>query len=686
MSSLFRDRRVQGDDGYALISVIGLGTAIVLSVGAVSAYSLQAMESAGSTQGFHASIQAAQAGVDYFVTKLNTAASPAEVTTAIADGTTPRAVPGAQDGDGATCTSVTGGSLPPNCPTFRYVATPTATGYEITSYGTSRGDTRAVKVSLKKRALTDYLYYSESEAADPADPFFYPTGTPAGCDAKEWTTPARPTSCTVLAWRDQDSTDGSRVHTRDYFRATGTPEFDSRVSVANPTCATSSSSCVRGGSPSYGNGSPGYADDLVMPGAEGLDLVRNAAAIVGGCTYYGPTRIKFEGDHMRVWSPQTPADPVGTPENRKCGGGVDATVLNQPVDVVVTAANRLGLCAIGVLVGPLICGALGVLGALLGTVKPVKLGDILSRSDILTGLGLSQALAGIAAPGNLVQIRPDMAIYVRDNPVGTATSAADPVNPPDPVGVQCLLATALGMYGSLDTNLTAGLLSATNTATPACRAGKFFIDGELDGRATIGVKGDVLIMSNVTYAGSDDRLGIVATGPIEVYNSMQCTLALNTCLTLQPLSTTVLNALNGVRTTLTTGNLTGLLQQVPGFLQDIEVDASLISLEHRVGVQLPLLSPSLSAALINQLIGLNIDPPTLTIKGSVAQKYRGVTSADLLSVHLGVAGIDVLGLTTDIGYSLNMEYDGKLATDPPKYLPGATASRWDQVSFAEIPA
>lgn len=54
------------------------------------------------------------------------------------------------------------------------------------------------------------------------------------------------------------------------------------------------------------------------------------------------------------------------------------------------------------------------------------------------------------------------------------------------------------------------------------------------------VAGDIVIMSNQTYKTSDnadnDRLGLVATGPVEVYNPLQCTLAVGTCLSLQPLS------------------------------------------------------------------------------------------------------------------------------------------------------
>lgn len=685
---LHHDRRIGGDDGYALLSVIGLATAILLSVGAVSAFSVQAIKSAGSTQGFHASVQAAQAGVDQFVAKLNAAGadgttSQAEIDAAVAAGATYQPVPAAVDGEGVLCSSP---GRPANCPEYRYEATQVGTGFELTSYGRSRGDVRAVKVTLRQRALTDYLYYSAVEAADPADPFVYPAllrPAPPGCEYPAWNsanpTQVRPPSgCTVPTWRTGDSTDGSRVHTSDVFGAVGTPSFDSRVSVAIPSCATNPATCVVGGNPTYQQGGPSYADDLTLPGPEGLNAISAAATQVGNCTYYGPTRIKFEGDQMRVWSPQTPADPNGTPANQRCGGGVDPTVLNTPINVVVTLANRTGICNLLGILTQVTCALLHPVGS----VVQLPLSDVLSN-NLLTGLGLSQELAGVAAQGNLVNVRSDMAIHVRDNPVGTGAG-----NPPDPTAVQCLAATSLGMYGSLDTNLTAGLLDLNNNPLAACRTGKLFVDGTLDGQVSIGVSGAILIVGNQTYAGSDDRLGMVATGPIEVYNSLQCTLAGSTCLSLSSLDSTVLNALNGVRSAAWTGNLTTLLQTVPGYGQNRRVDASLISLQSRVGVQLPVLAPNLSASLINQLVSLNITPPTLTINGSIAQKYRGLTSADLLSITASVSGslanINLASVDTDIGYRLKLAYDGKLRTDPPPYLPAPATSRWDIDSFAEV--
>lgn len=654
------------DAGYAMLSVIGFGTAIVLAVSAVGGYALQSMDSAGRSQGFNAAIQAAQAGVDNFVARLNEA--PSYGSSPI---TTWQVVPGSVDGDGNACDPPSG-IVPPNCPQFRHTAVTTATGYTVTATGRSRGVERSVQVTLKKRALTDYLYFSEIEAADPADGWAYPPllgGAPANCGNPAWGTSARPASgCKVPTWRSGDSTDGSRVHTDDVFEVVGTPTFDSRVTASIAACATAASACVRksydaGANPDYNDGAPTYADDLDMP-ANGLDLISAAS----GCTYYGPTRIHFEGTNkMRVWSPQTPYTAA-------CGGGVDPTMLNAPINVVVTVANKAGICGLLGPVTALVCA----LGSILGQTVQLPLSNVLTN-NLLTGTGLLQAVSGLVSPGSLLNIPTSGAVYVRDNLVGDTI--------PDPTFIQCLVGSAAGMYGTVDTNVTAGLLNSNGTVGSNCRSAKVFVDGVLDGKLTVGTTGDILITSDLTYRTSDnadnDRLGLVANGAVEVYNSLQCVLAVGTCLSVEPLSTTLTAALPALMSA-GTGNLTALLDLVPGYGEDITIDASIISLQHRFGMQLPLLSLAVNTTLLNKLVGLNIDPPKLTLNGSLAQKYRGIISAELLNLNLSVPSLNLASANVDIGYDFEMAYDGHLKSDPPPFLPGPANAVWDPQTFAEL--
>lgn len=687
MGSFLRDREAVGDDGYALVSVIGLGTAILLSVGAVSAYSLQAMGNAGSTQGFHASIQAAQAGVDQFASKLNTAVTAADVTTAINAGTTWQAIPGSQDGAGASCAAVSGGSLPANCPTFRYTVTANGSSYDITSTGYSRGDVRSVKVTLRQRSLTDYLYYSETEAADPNDRFVYPNipllglnGAPANCGNKAWAegaAAARPNNCVVPKWRTGDATFGSRVHTRDVFGTVGSPSFDSAVSAAIPSCASAPTTCVTGtGSPSYGQGTPSYADDLIMPSSAALLTDIAAAAVApNGCTYIGPTRIKFlegaDAGKMQVWSPMS-AYFLSAAEQTRCLGAAPTNLLGLSVSVNVHGGPSGNAGAIN----GLVTGLFGLTCATLNIGCPATVN--LSVSNILGG-NLLGDLAGALPLFSPPPVAIPGAIYIKDAttpPPGLTTAA------------QCLLGSAagVGLYqGDVSAALNNGLLAPSD-----CTKGNLSISGKLKGKTTIGGDGSITILSDLTYTDrSTDRLGLVARGPVQVYNSVQCVLSIGTCLSL--------NSLSGLLPSLTAllanpnptqANLTSVLNSL-GVNNAITVEAAIVT-NSRFGVQLPLLSTGVSVSLLNRLISLNIDPPTLTLRGSVAQRYRGLTSADLVSLAVsgGVLGaaIDVASANVDIGYRLKLEYDGKLRTDPPLYLPKAGAARFDQVSFAEIAA
>ena len=284
--------------------------------------------------------------------------------------------------------------------------------------------------------------------------------------------------------------------------------------------------------------------------------------------------------------------------------------------------------------------------------------QLLSLND---SLGLGAALSGVLSQGNLVPLTNNMTIYVKDNPVGTGVN-----NPADPTTVQCLLGSALGMYSTADTNLTAGLLNNLNQPTGSCRTGKLFVDGTLDGRVTMGTTGDILIMADQRYAGNDDRLGMVAGGSIEVYSPLQCMLALSTCLS--P-NLSVNSLLNSVRTAASTGNLTNLVTQT-GARANRTVEASMIALGGRFGVQLPILAPSalLSSQLTN-LLNLNLDPPTLTVNGSVAQKHRGLLAADLAYAKLiagnGQQNTTLLEVDVNFGYQWVLDYDERLRTDPP---------------------
>jgi len=574
-----------------------------------------------------------------------------------------------------TASAAINAAVPVNCPQFKYSTVLDPATKDITVYAAGKvrnNSVRAVKVTVHQADYTDYLYYSEVEAADPADQIAYPgllfpNGGPAACGKRAWPeTDARPTSvdgvtCQVPPWRadgsNGDATQGSTVHSNDMFTTQGSPEYDSKVTSQYDKCApgaTSPAPCstsLTSALPTYKQGDPTYAS--------GLDTAPTTLRSTATCIYTGPTRIKFVGDKMLVWSPQTRAsDNPG----QNCGGGDQSLV-----DLVTQGANSL-------------------LGGLTGLVGG------------LTGISLDQL-------NNLVQtIVPDPApvpipagIYVRNNDGTPARTGAS--NPPT-VGnnLYCLLGKALGMYGTLDADVTGAVtdpLSLLNDPNRSCSAGHLYVDGAFDGHSTIGTDGNITITSDLRYSdasGSNfqhngSTLGLVSTnGSVEVWSPLQCTLALATCLSLNPNNLTPLKALG----------------------QDIHIEAAIMALNGHFGVSLPLLQPATYISLLNHLATVTDPTPKIDLYGSVAQKYRGVIGADLVNLNVGVnknanlfASLNVGPGATDLdtnvnhinvadahinlGYFANYQYDPHLRTNPPLNFPTPLNPTWVQDTFAEIP-
>jgi hypothetical protein len=635
-------RAPAADAGFAMIAVVGYGMVIILIASLVSGYALNSMKGARREQDFDGAVSAAQAGVDSVVNALR--ANPAAVPALPAGWV---AVPGSKDPSGVACDAHP--TVPVNCPQYRVQATPDANGdYTVYAAGKVReGTERAVKVTIHKSAYTDYLYYSEVEAADPSDSFAYPrllnnTGGPAACAQRAWgatSADIRPASaggvtCKVPAWRDGDSTNGSTVHSNDVFTTQGSPDFNSLVTTqyancqpapSNPTpsCYISQTGSV---TPKFEKGNPTYASGLTTAPT---DLKANSY-----CVYTGPTRIQFVGSQMQVWSPQTQAsDNPG----KNCGGGVPQNILDQ------------------------LAGAFPILGGLLNL-----------TSSVLSGLQLDQAVTAVT------QIATDPApipipaggIYVQDNPGGSAHPSA--------TGLYCLTGKLLGMYGTLDPD-PATLL--TNTLSTDCSKGSLYVSGNFNGRTTIGTDGDITITSDIKYvdasgspthsgttaAGQPNSLGLVANGSVLVWNPLQCTLALATCLSLLQ------------------KGLDGLYTPLKALGGDIEIDGAIMSMKHYFGVSFPLLQPAVYLALLNKLATVTIPIPKIKLYGSIAQFYRGALGAQILGLDVSVDHIDVANANINLGYFADYTYDQHLRTSPPTNFPQPAAATWVQDTFAEIP-
>jgi hypothetical protein len=301
------------------------------------------------------------------------------------------------------------------------------------------------------------------------------------------------------------------------------------------------------------------------------------------------------------------------------------------------------------------------------------LGGLLNlTSSVLSGLQLDQLVNTVTTiASDPAPIPIPAGIYVQDN-TGVAPHAS-------PSGLYCLLGKTLGMYGTLDPD-PATLL--TNTLTSDCGKGSLYVDGAFNGRSTIGTDGDITITSDIKYsdtsgtsfghdkttaAGLPNALGLVANGAVEVWNPLQCTIALATCLSL------------------TQKGLSALYTPLKALGGDIEIDAAIMSMKHYFGVSFPLLQPAVYLALLNQLATVTIPIPKIKLYGSIAQNFRGALGAQILGLNVNVDNINVASANINIGYYADYTYDQHLRSSPPTNFPTPATPTWVQDTFAEIP-
>lgn len=607
-----RGRR--GDDaGFTMIVVMGYGMVLVVAMGLLGGYALHSMKGARHEQDYYRAIEAAQAGVDELISVFNVSSAAAAPTPGWSGW---RSASGSKDAAGAACSATAPAAT---CPQYNYKveADPTSSragAMVIRAVGRSRDVSRAVKVSVAPRSFGDYLYYSGIEALDPSDDLVpglaeaVLTNHRTGCATRNWTTTPRPASCNEPQFRTGDVLTGSRVHSDDAFVLNGTPKIDARMTTALPSCAakTSDADCyhVRVGATAAPTGTAlsgsgiTYDPSFTLPvTASALSTIKGGAGI---CVYTGPTRIEFHDNEMWVWSPQTPTSRVSNGGSINCGGGVTGGIVGS---ITATAG-----------------GVLGILGPVLD----------------LTGLPMNDKRVVSPIPAG---------IYVQPVSPGSESNA-----------LACPLKQLLGQStGTLDVSLSGG-----------CNDGTLLISGTLDGRVTAGADNDIVIVDQLKYKSTSpdpavgDLLGLIARNNVEVYNPLQCTLALTTgCLS---------------------GGLISGLTNVADFLLgkgDFEIDAAIVALNGRFGVQLSNLLPGggVVPGLFTQA------PPKLKLRGSVAMKYAGYVGGPLSLNVLGTGNIDLNLLPT--GFSKDYQYDGRLRTQLPLFFPSPSNPPYERNAFAE---
>lgn len=319
-------RAAAGDRGSSLILVIGLTMAVTLTVVTLSGYALSGYVTSKQRADWTTAVAAAQAGIDDYVARLNEnelywTTGQTDTTNSAFTSWTP--VPGAR-----------------NQAAFRYSvdisATPSKGYVTVTSSGRVDGEVRTIQATLKRGRFLDFVYYSDYETGDPANPLFY-SGSywrnrdPAAvCGVYNWAAGwnTRNPNCPRIYWRD-DVVVG-RFHTNDTFFASGRPVFRGTVSSGCPVVAATDP-CNRrtlyvpdpanGADPDFAS-APTGGSILPMP-ASNAAIRREADPALGGrgCLFTGPTRIVFlPNGRVAVDSPNT------VPGSTPCGTGPNATL------------------------------------------------------------------------------------------------------------------------------------------------------------------------------------------------------------------------------------------------------------------------------------------------------------------------------------------------------------------------
>ncbi len=361
-----RQKRVRkGDDGIALVSIVGAMLILATFLLTMVAFTVSAVPGARRDQDAKAAVAAAEAGLDEYLARLDAD------TNYWKNGNADPSNPALQD----PSRPVLPGRVIPGTGTagarYRYtlLTTPSQTAksgiirLQVTGSSTpdAAGGTpveRTLTASITPKGFLSFIYLSDVEVTDPdlvggnaiCKNYYYSYGSQ----------PARGSSsgCSEIQWTGGDTVRGP-LHSNDALQINGPVNFtDPRtesswpaLNVAAPPARSWWTTTSQG--PPLAGFSPKYAAPLALPAGNSELLqqvepdVDGDGAVGSGCYYTGATRIIFQGASMRVYSPSTTR--AGTPS--RCldvaNRGVEQTKPIPPVIYVDGTTNSCTLGAVG---------------------------------------------------------------------------------------------------------------------------------------------------------------------------------------------------------------------------------------------------------------------------------------------------------------------------------------------------
>jgi hypothetical protein len=558
----FRRGRGDGESGAALLIVIALSMVMLIGVSVALTGATSGLKQANVAQGATRALDAAYAGVQDYIAKLNSDSTYTQYGNPgakFSTGSTVKLPPTANAAFGVqpadTWGTVAGSD---GASTFRYEVDNSqynASGLlRVRVTGRFGSFTRTLVASVQQQGFINYLYFTNYETLDPSI-----TGTSANCAVYLWA--GRNTgSCQTIQFGAKDVL-GGPVRSNDTLSVCGST-FNGPVSTSNPypPLVSTPSGCAAG---IYKASAPSYQSVLAVPATNTAmkaqtytDLSPNP-----GCLYTGPTQIRFNaGGTMTVVSPWTKYTRVKADGT----GGTNA---------------------------PLVCGAPSDLGSTGGATVPVPPNNLIFVQSVPASTGDANYTSTSAVPS-----------------VGAGTLTAGTYKCLGSDGVTATSGSATSAGWSFQNGTTSLGYPVANedpssffnngsrwdTTTPAygCRDGDAYISGTVNGKVTVASDNYVYATGDVKYLDrSDDLLGVVGNNGVFVWNPMQN-------------QTYSYDA--------SQGGYAAVARSGSALLgADREIDAAVLSPAHTFMVQ----NYNLGSAR-----------GTLTVFGSVAQNYRGTVA------------------------------------------------------------
>jgi type II secretory pathway pseudopilin PulG len=350
-------RSAPQEKGFALVAVVLSIAVLSLFLLTALAYALNDLGPARRDQDAKSAEQAALAGADEYISRLNANDNYWKIgnadTSNAAFSTAGQVVQGA----GTDSTAAR----------YRYSLLSSAT--DITAKGVIRlqvvgmsgasGNTgtvtRTITAELRRNGVLNFIYLSDVEATDPGL-----ANLSSNCGNYYYAaagTAARPSGCTnTIHWNTGDVVNGP-LHSNDALPINGavnftSPQTETSWPVANGMPSTGKTWVGDQSYPLPGN-EPHYATSITLP-ASNNDLLKNVepdvdgdGSVGPGCYYAGATKVTFSGTTMKVLSPSTKSSDTPSRCYNTSTPTVEQTVAIPPVIYVDSSTSSCTIGAVG---------------------------------------------------------------------------------------------------------------------------------------------------------------------------------------------------------------------------------------------------------------------------------------------------------------------------------------------------